>query len=77
MMKLLCFKHTQGYQFNLTFANGETRLVDLTELVSRYVSPDAVSSARLDPEWGCLEFNNGMVDIEPKTLYQYAKKQAR
>ena len=25
----------------------------------------------LNQEWGCLEFKNGAVDIEPKTLYKF------
>ena len=28
----------------------------------------------IDKDWGCLEFNGGMVDIEPKILYKYCVK---
>lgn len=71
-MKLKCFEHRGGYCFVLTFANGEAKLVDLQKLIGAYVTSDAVNTARIDPEWGCLEFNGGVVDIEPKTLYQFA-----
>ena len=32
----------------------------------------ALNTAQLNKDWGCLEFNDGAVDIEPKTLYRYA-----
>jgi hypothetical protein len=31
------------------------------------------NSHRIDPDWGCLEFNHGQVDIEPQTLYRFAR----
>ncbi|MGZ5053887.1 MAG: DUF2442 domain-containing protein, partial [Methylobacter sp.] len=60
-----------GYRFLLTFENGEVKEADLADLIGQHVSLDALNTARIDPEWGCLEFNNGWVDIEPKTLYRY------
>jgi len=72
-MKLIGFKHQSGYCFRLDFANGEIREIDLNELIGKYVDANTLQTARLDPEWGCLEFKNGMVDIEPKTLYHFAK----
>lgn len=69
-MKLTSFEHRQGYCFRLTFENGETQEADLHGLIGKYVSPDDLNTARIDPEWGCLEFKQGMVDIEPKTLYR-------
>lgn len=71
-MKLNRFEHLEGYRFMLTFENGEIKQADLQELIGVYVAPDALSTARINPEWECLEFNDGMVDIEPKTLYRYA-----
>jgi len=41
-------------------------------LIGHYVALDALNSARIDTEWGCLEFNDGKIDIEPKTLYEFA-----
>jgi hypothetical protein len=70
-MKLKSFKHQDNYRFILTFDNGETRESDLRGLLEKYVGIEGVATARIDPEWGCLEFNNGMVDIEPKTLYRH------
>lgn len=71
-MKLKHFEHYDGYRFLLTFENGEVKEADLIDLIGHYVSVDALSTARIDPEWGCLEFNGGRVDIEPKTLYRFA-----
>jgi hypothetical protein len=73
-MKLRRFEHQEGYRFELTFENGETKQTDLQELIGAYVGPDALSTACINSEWGCLEFNGGMVDIEPKTLYSYANR---
>ena len=71
-MKIKHFEHLDGYRFLLTFENGEVIETDLVDLIGHHVSLDALNTARIDPEWGCLEFNDGRVDIEPKTLYQFA-----
>jgi len=71
-MKLKRFEHLEVYRFMLTFENGEIKQADLQELIGAYVVPDALPTARINPEWECLEFNDGKVDIEPKTLYRYA-----
>lgn len=70
-MKLKNIEHCQGYRFALTFANGVVKEVDLQELIGQHVPLEALDTARIDPEWGCLEFKAGAVDIEPKTLYRY------
>ena len=74
-MKLIEFKHLKGYVFILTFENGETKETDLTNLLAKHVDETNLSTAQLNKDWGCLEFNGGAVDIEPKTLYQYATKE--
>jgi hypothetical protein len=74
-MKLKHFQYLENYCFMLTFANGEIRTVDLTLLISHYVAPEALQTATINAEWGCLEFNQGNVDIEPKTLYRFAQTQ--
>nr|VFK12382.1 MAG: Protein of unknown function (DUF2442) [Candidatus Kentron sp. LPFa] len=70
-MKLQRFQNT-GFEFSLLFADGETILVDLQPLIGAHVLEEDLASARIDPDWGCLEFRNGAVDIEPTTLYRYA-----
>lgn len=75
-MKLKQFKQCEAYRFLLSFENGETRETDLRPLIGDYVSIDELATAHIDTDWGCLEFKNGQVDIEPKTLYQNALKQA-
>ena len=50
--------------------NLEARLTE--NLIGHHVSLEALNTARIDPEWGYLEFNDGKVDIEPKTLCQFA-----
>lgn len=71
-MKLKNIEHCQGYRFALIFANGVVKEVDLQELIGQHVPLEALDTARIDPEWGCLEFKEGSVDIDPKTLYRYA-----
>ncbi len=70
-MKLLHIEQCEEYRFVLTFENGEVREADLLGLIGQHVPADSLHTARIDPEWGCLEFLNGRVDIEPKTLYRY------
>lgn len=71
-MKLVNFKYQKSYIFILTFENGESIETDLKNLLEKYVDINSLNTAQLNKDWGCLEFNNGMVDIEPKTLYRYA-----
>ena len=71
-MKLQRIEHQETYRFSLTFADGRHREVDLQELIGQHVTLADVQTAHIDPEWGCLEFLNGQVDIETKTLYRYA-----
>jgi len=72
-MKLKQIKHGKDYQFLLTFTNQETVKVNLEKLISKYVASKEVITARINKEWGCLEFKGGAVDIEPKTFYQFSK----
>ena len=71
-MKLIKFTHQTDYKFTLFFENGTSKECDLKELIEKYVSIQQIKTAQINLEWGCLEFNKGMVDIEPKTLYNYA-----
>jgi len=70
-MELCGYRHVEGYVAFLEFQNGEKMEVDMEELVKGKLTPKELESGRIDPDWGCLEFGN--VDIEPKTLYQYAR----
>jgi hypothetical protein len=71
-MKLQAFEHKHDYVFDLHFSNQHCSEVDLAPLVQTYIEPSAIDTAAIDPEWGCLVFKAGMVDIEPKTLYRFA-----
>ncbi|WP_426992877.1 DUF2442 domain-containing protein [Methylomonas sp. CM2] len=73
-MKLKQIEQIEGYRFTLTFENGEIIQADLKALIGSSVAEDALHTARIDPDWGCLEFNRGAADIEPKTLYRYARE---
>lgn len=70
-MKLQSFQNS-GFSFSLTFADGETVRVNLQPLIGEHVLEKDLASARIDPEWGCLEFCDGAVDIAPTTLHRYA-----
>jgi hypothetical protein len=73
-MKLIEFKQIKDYTFFLKFQNGEVKETDLKDLIGKHVSPENLHTAKMNTEWGCLEFLSGAVDIEPKTLYKYAAK---
>ena len=72
-MKLEQFEIKKDYIFMLKFENGITRTIDLSDLIKSKVKPEEIKTAHIDKDWGCLEFNDGMVDISPKTLYNYCK----
>lgn len=71
-MKLIKFEIIKDYLFDLYFEDGSKKSVDLSDLIQSKVSKDELSTAHIDSDWGCLEFNNGYVDIEPKTLYSFS-----
>ncbi|MGE4501678.1 MAG: DUF2442 domain-containing protein [Thiomicrospira sp.] len=75
-MKLQSFQHKKNYVFSFVFADHSYAEADLSPLIQAYVEPAEIDSAEIDPEWGCLTFKNGMVDIEPKTLYTFVRKGA-
>ena len=71
-MRLKHFKLTNDYIFDLDFEDGTHTTVDLSPLIGLKVSTEELQSANIDKDWGCLEFNDGLVDIEPKTLYHFS-----
>jgi hypothetical protein len=73
-MRLKNFEQQDGYKFKLIFENGEVKEADLKNLIGSHVGLVDLNTARIDAEWGCLEFKNGMVDIEPKTLYRFISR---
>ena len=73
-MKLTRFERGAGFEFALTFENGERVTVNLEPLIGKYLSPDELASGEIDPDWGCLQFQDGSVDIDPTTLYRYAQR---
>ena len=73
-MKLKHFEYIEAYTFDLTFEDGRTWRTDLQDLIGHQVPIENLKTARIDPNWGCMEFSDGRVDIEPKTLYRFASK---
>lgn len=72
-MKLKTFEQKCDYEFIFVFENGEQKYSDIKGLVAKYLKPDELKTATINNEWGCLEFKNGTVDIEPNTLYKYCE----
>lgn len=70
-MKLKTFEQKNGFDFVFIFENGERKEANIESLVAKYLKPDELSTAAINDEWGCLEFKDGSVDIEPRTLYKY------
>ena len=74
-MKLLEFKNLGGYRFSLVFEEDRFPDLDLKALIGEKVGLSDLDTTRIDKEWGCLEFNNGDIDIEPETLYRFCQQQ--
>jgi hypothetical protein len=70
-MKLKTFEQKHDYEFVFIFENGERKQTNIAGLVAKYLKPDELNTATINDEWGCLEFKDGAVDIEPNTLYKY------
>jgi hypothetical protein len=73
-MKLINFKNYKNYIFDFTFENSTINKIDISTLIKNKVTLQELKTAHIDKDWGCLEFNNGMIDIEPKTLYNFCFK---
>jgi hypothetical protein len=71
-MKLIHFKQANDYIFDLTFEDGTHTTVNLSPLIRSKVSSQDLQSANIDEDWGCLEFKDGLIDIDPKTLYHFS-----
>jgi len=71
-MKLNHFKYCENYIFEFDFENGIHKIVDISALVKSKLTLEDLNSAHIDKDWGCLEFKDGMVDIDPKTLYNFS-----
>ena len=71
-MKLTNFKIEHDYVFDLFFEDGTHKVIDLEFLIKSKVTKDELITASIDKDWGCLEFKDGMVDINPTTLYKLA-----
>jgi len=72
-MKLTNFTREYEYVFTFNFEKGINKTVDISNLIKNKVKKDELETAHLDKDWGCLEFKNGMVDIEPNTLYKFTQ----
>jgi hypothetical protein len=72
-MRLVKYENRGNYKFYFKFDNQESGEVDISNLIKKYVTKDELSTARIDKEWGCLEFKNSMVDIEPKHCINFLK----
>ena len=73
-MKLLKFENLGKYHFAFKFENDDFEDANLKKLIEKKVSLTELKTAKINKEWGCLEFNNGMIDIEPETLYKFCHK---
>ena len=73
-MKLLQFKDLGGYHFSFVFEEDRFPDTDLKPLISEKVGLADLGTARIDEDWGCLEFKGGNIDIEPETLYRFCQQ---
>ena len=70
------FKNLGGYRFSLVFEETRFPDADLKSLIGENVGLSDLDTARIDEDWGCLEFKNGSIDIEPETLHRFCQLQA-
>ena len=70
-MKLKDFKIVNDYIFDFIFINDFQKKVNIKTLIDSKLSLEELETAKIDKDWGCLEFKNGLFDIEPKTLYNF------
>ena len=74
-MKLTKIENLGNYYFNLGFDNNSFCKFNIKSLIENKVSINDLKAAQLNKEWDCLEFKDGIIDIKPKTLYNFCFKQ--
>lgn len=70
--KLVSARHLEHYLFFLEFSGGKRLGCDLSPLLAAHLKESDLDSMKVDPDWGCLEFLDGQVDIDPRTLFRWA-----
>lgn len=73
-MKLLKFENLGKYNFSFKFEDGSLHNSNIEQLVKNKINEFELKTAQINSEWGCLEFKTGLIDIEPKTLYNFCRK---
>ncbi len=74
-MQLLKCENLGNYHFSLQFKEENFENINLKNLIASKIKQKALQTASVNSEWGCLEFENGLVDIEPKTLFEFCINQ--
>ena len=74
ILKITHIEHVQTYLLKLTFNNGTTGIVDLSqslwgEVFEPLRNPELFNQFRLYPELGTIAWPNG-ADLAPEYLYQ-------
>lgn len=74
ILKATHIEHVQTYLLKLTFNNGTTGIVDLSqslwgEVFEPLRNPELFNQFRLDPELGTIAWPNG-ADLAPEYLYR-------
>jgi hypothetical protein len=79
ILKVKAFEILKGFQIRVTFNNGDTRVVDLSnELNGEIFEPlkdESYFKKAFLTEWNVIEWPNG-ADFAPEFLYKIGKKAA-
>lgn len=79
ILKVKAFEVLKGFQIRVTFNNGDTRVVDLSnELNGEIFEPlkdESYFKKAYLTEWNVIEWPNG-ADFAPEFLYKIGKKAA-
>lgn len=78
VLRVVSVQVLDGYRLGLEFSNGERRVLDMTPLLDKGVfkelrDKNIFAGVNINPDFGCLEWKNGEIDIDTYTAFAASK----
>lgn len=75
-LEIIGAEYLSGYKLLVKFNNGESRIFDFSDLITKYPVFVPLQDIELFRQYtitDTLEWDNGRIDIAPEYIYEYGK----
>ena len=77
VLRVSSVKVLDGHRLSLCFSNGQNRVLDMSPLLDKGVfkalrDESVFNDVKINPDFGCLEWKDGEIDIDTDTAYARA-----